>query len=342
MKKNLGLFCVSLAAQFVVLEIFFRLLGFHGTHLDFEPVEFSKELGWKLKTSYESRWEALEWSVPYRTNAVGFRDIERSTQKKNGIVRIVVLGDSQAEGWGVRSEDMWQTRLSERLPGVEVVNLGVRGYDVLQELKQFLEVGRQYDPDIVVQILNANDYGGSGSTIMGQALRYRPLYDLVDGKIRFKPSEAAPQSTVTENGALRSVKRIIYRSAFFTWLRHKLTATKRVQKFLKRSRLRRDVSEDRSVFEYDRHYFRAVEAAYAEFGQLQRQDGFKMLVFWRENENPADLNRIVQENLGRDMILLPLPDEALWKVDGHPNVLGCRLMAERMTQELVPLVNERN
>ena len=63
------------------------------------------------------------YDVTYRANAFGARDRER-TLASGGRPRVVVLGDSFAEGYGVATADRLSDRL-ERASGVEFLNLSL-------------------------------------------------------------------------------------------------------------------------------------------------------------------------------------------------------------------------
>jgi hypothetical protein len=110
--------------------------------------------GWVLTpgASYVNR--LAEESVPVSFNAGGWRDLPRVEDKAEGVVRVLVLGDSFMEAYSVRFEDSLPARL-ERLTNraerqVEVINLGVGGYGTLQEYLVFDAIGRAYRPDVVV------------------------------------------------------------------------------------------------------------------------------------------------------------------------------------------------
>lgn len=75
---------------------------------------------------------------------------------------IVGLGDSNMFGWGVDYEEsqlyVAGRCLSEKLNrSVKVINLGVPGYDSVDEAKRFEHLGLQFDPDIVIVDYGAND-----------------------------------------------------------------------------------------------------------------------------------------------------------------------------------------
>ena len=110
--------------------------------------------GWVLMpgASYVNR--LAEESVPVSFNAGGWRDLPRVEDKAEGVVRVLVLGNSFMEAYSVRFEDSLPARL-ERLTNraerqVEVINLGVGGYGTLQEYLVFDAIGRAYRPDVVV------------------------------------------------------------------------------------------------------------------------------------------------------------------------------------------------
>jgi lysophospholipase L1-like esterase len=86
-------------------------------------------------------------------NSRGFHDAER-TPDARGALRVVVLGDSFMEAYGVAPEEGFASRLEARLrgdrPEVEVVNLGVSGYGTLQETLVYQLEGRAFAPALVL------------------------------------------------------------------------------------------------------------------------------------------------------------------------------------------------
>jgi lysophospholipase L1-like esterase len=100
------------------------------------------------------------WAVETRYNALRFRDAE-VTEKASGVRRVLVFGDSFAEGQGVKEGDtvarVLGRRLEEKSPGrFEVRNAGRRGLD-FPELFEAFESALAYDPDLVVYTLVLND-----------------------------------------------------------------------------------------------------------------------------------------------------------------------------------------
>lgn len=100
-----------------------------------------------------------------RTNSEGLRAAAAYRRPKPpGVFRILLLGDSQAFGWGVDEADTLGAQLAASLRGtgeveIEVVNAGVPGYNAAQESAWLRARGLAYEPDCVVVLYIANDLG---------------------------------------------------------------------------------------------------------------------------------------------------------------------------------------
>ncbi|MDH5508825.1 MAG: SGNH/GDSL hydrolase family protein [Nitrospinota bacterium] len=99
------------------------------------------------------------------TNSAGFRDMERLIDKPEGTYRIIVIGDSTAAGSGVKSGEALFNRILEKQlnrPGesrsYEVINMGVHGYQTLQEVETLRATGLAYHPDLVITLFCHNDF----------------------------------------------------------------------------------------------------------------------------------------------------------------------------------------
>jgi lysophospholipase L1-like esterase len=95
------------------------------------------------------------WGKEFRTNALGFRDRQSAVRKKAaGAFRIIVLGDSFTASAGVDFDHLYTTRLEGELrgefPNVEVMNLAVGGYNLIQEELVLKEVALALEPDMIV------------------------------------------------------------------------------------------------------------------------------------------------------------------------------------------------
>jgi hypothetical protein len=105
----------------------------------------------------------LAWRRPVAINSHGFRDQEYTVEKAPGAFRIVVIGDSITFAGNLEAEQRFTEVLEARLLAegrlVEVLNLGVGGYDTLDEVAFLEHVGIAFDPDLVVVAFCINDLG---------------------------------------------------------------------------------------------------------------------------------------------------------------------------------------
>lgn len=105
-----------------------------------------------------------EFDVVLRMNNIGMRDDDIAIPKPPGRKRILVIGDSFMEGWGVQRGEMFTDRLEKLLkrenPDAEVVAAGVASWSTLTELGWFRRNGKRLQPDAVLLMLDTTDVAG--------------------------------------------------------------------------------------------------------------------------------------------------------------------------------------
>ncbi len=120
-----------------------------------------------------------DFDVTYRSNSYGAQDIER--RKKSGASRrVVVLGDSYVEGFGVAREDRF-TELLEKRTGIEHLNFGSSGdFGSIQEWLLYDYLASTFDhTDVFVFMLPFNDFSDNNPQNF-PAKRYRPYLRKTD------------------------------------------------------------------------------------------------------------------------------------------------------------------
>ena len=154
---SLILLMVSAGVALTLAEVGLRLAGYRG-----EPIS-------RINNSYRVDDPILDWRyvpnsevysgrVVYRYNGAGFRDTDHAVQKPAGVKRIVVVGDSVSEGYGVEFPDVFARVLQSRLgEGYEVINVAAGGLNTPQEVHLLEQVGAKYSPDLVVVNFVLND-----------------------------------------------------------------------------------------------------------------------------------------------------------------------------------------
>ena len=115
-------------------------------------------LGFELKPNYRDPDANLIHSYE-RTNAHGQRDIARERKKPSGTKRILVLGDSVVEGYGLPESDTIPAQLQRLVSeNVEVLNFGVSAYCTLAEVELLATKGVEFQPDVVILLFVENDF----------------------------------------------------------------------------------------------------------------------------------------------------------------------------------------
>ncbi len=144
-----------------------------------------------------------EYAITEQFNSLGVRGPEYDMEKKAGAYRILVMGDSFAEGISVEFEDLFsevvQDRLNERGDQqVEVINLGVAGYSTDQELLLFQTEGKRYQPDLTVLVVYDNDIWFNGQSyyyIGGVDRGHKPLFSLEGGRLTLTQEQVPPPTS---------------------------------------------------------------------------------------------------------------------------------------------------
>jgi lysophospholipase L1-like esterase len=98
-------------------------------------------------------------NATWTTNSLGLRDREYSMKKAPQTLRIALIGDSIASGWGVDDgkgfepllEQRWNARYKrDDGTSIEVLNFAVPGHSPGQRWEQFKRIGWQTSPDLII------------------------------------------------------------------------------------------------------------------------------------------------------------------------------------------------
>lgn len=100
----------------------------------------------KFAPSIRYQQMSAEYDVEFATNRLGLRSDE--VGPKQGF-RVLLLGDSFTCGYGVPRAQTFADLLRKRL-GVEVINAGVGGFEIIHQVQYYHAQGRQLRPDLVV------------------------------------------------------------------------------------------------------------------------------------------------------------------------------------------------
>ena len=148
--QQLALLFVSVLVTVLAMDLGYRWLIEPEAIVPKGVGRFDEKLGWALEPHASAWSSATGTPVRYAINGHGLRDDETDYAKPPDAFRVVLLGDSRTFGYGVPIEQHFSRLLEGYFRGVEVINMGVSGYGVDQELLAFRNEGVKYQPDLVV------------------------------------------------------------------------------------------------------------------------------------------------------------------------------------------------
>jgi hypothetical protein len=140
----------------------------------------------------------VRWAI----NAQGLRD-DRTIGAPSERFRVAVYGDSEAFGWSVALDETFQRRMEGLDRRVEVLNLGVPGYNVADTREHLERTLAAFDPDLAIFLSTKNDFDRSLEL------------DTVWSRARLLMWARLAQRVVLERPARRALRRSPERKQFF-------------------------------------------------------------------------------------------------------------------------------
>ncbi len=148
--KKLLFISITFLATLALLDIAYRIFIEPADVVPREIGRFDRTLGWSLDPNASASSSRTGQKITYRINSKGLRDDETDFAKPAGTFRIVLLGDSRTFGYGVPIGKHFSKLLDGYFDHLEVINMGVSGYGVDQELLFLRSEGFHYQPDLVI------------------------------------------------------------------------------------------------------------------------------------------------------------------------------------------------
>lgn len=144
----------------VVLEVGVRVFVPDAVFSPFQPLYRSDEItGYTMRRGFDGH--ALGASL--RTNSLGFRGDEWARRTSGEALRVALIGDSHAFGFGVEFDESVGECLSREIASrtgkpCEVLNFALPGYNARQQLAALRGYALGFSPDLVVVIPCENDH----------------------------------------------------------------------------------------------------------------------------------------------------------------------------------------
>jgi lysophospholipase L1-like esterase len=188
--KILKYILIVIFSVVICAEIILRVKGVNKTYSELIGQGYYTDYG-KVEPTWYHNWVTRGNFVPQNTdfhydyfiNQTGVRDKDFTAQKPDSTLRILVTGDSFAEGVGAPYDSTWprilERLLREKHIAVEVMDAGVSGSDILYDYVFYRDKLAAFHPDIVLASMNTSDY--SDFMFRGGIERFRR-----DGTTHFK------------------------------------------------------------------------------------------------------------------------------------------------------------
>ncbi len=153
--KNILLMAASFVFCLIIAEVLLSVFGVSTLQDDSSSYRRADDVFHHGFTPNSSAvFRSSEWNVKYSINSLGFRDREFNVTKPAGVFRILMLGDSYTEGYGVELGESFSKQLESMLNSnggqYEVINTGVGSYSPILEYLVLKYKGIELHPDLVI------------------------------------------------------------------------------------------------------------------------------------------------------------------------------------------------
>jgi lysophospholipase L1-like esterase len=170
-----GKLALAATATLVMLELALRLFA-PVDRLSYIPNTYDPQIGIRQIPSARGFIRCPEYAIDLIINDHGLRDRDYPYAKPSGTRRILCLGDSFTNGFGVAATETFAKQLEAALAGAapdsgargaprwQVLNAGVAATGTAHQLAWFEHEGFRYAPDIVLLTVSPNDFADNASS----------------------------------------------------------------------------------------------------------------------------------------------------------------------------------
>lgn len=295
--------------------------------------EYDPVLGWKQRANTEAIYAKKRdrFRTRVKINSKGLRDDEYAYEKKPGVFRILLLGDSVIAGLEVKKEEVLDTQLEHLLEKdgrYEVINAGVSGYGTDQSYLFLKNEGYKYHPDIIIYAAVFNDPVENMTIHQRQRAQGKSYFEIEpDDKLVLK-GVPVPRFTMEDPwvmvlpeaehyysgkmeeefeaqqlpSLLESIKKDLSNLHFYQWIRFRVKQGGMLENWLTQSGLKEQESTEMkqpdSVAAYQ---YRITKRLLKEMKSFSESLGAKFLVYEFTNgvgempARPTDTERMCQE-----------------------------------------------
>jgi len=141
--KKLSLILISFVFSLILVEFFLRIMGFTPwTYISSKNqniFDFDHNIGWKSKEGVYDIVASEEYKI--KTILTILNNGNRYSGKNSSDQKIIIVGGSFTQGWGVNDDETFSYKLQKELKNFSIKNYGQSGYSGVQSyllLKELL------------------------------------------------------------------------------------------------------------------------------------------------------------------------------------------------------------
>ena len=142
--KKLSLILISLIFSLIIVELLLRILGFHPwkyvSSQNQKIFDYDQKIGWKSKQGVYDVIASDEFKI--KTILTILDDKSRYTGNNLSDEKILIVGGSFTQGWGVNDNETFAYKLQNEFTNFKIKNYGQSGYSGVQSyllLKELLD-----------------------------------------------------------------------------------------------------------------------------------------------------------------------------------------------------------
>jgi len=133
-------------------------------------------------------------SVSYSTNKWGMHDKDRTLEKKEGVYRVAMIGDSMLDAEQVNNEEVINRLLDEKFAGkAEFLNFGMNAIGTMQANLLYEKKVRNFNPDMVLLMFyTENDIANNSVSLEAFIFNGEPF-------LTYRNEDGSPHSVINFN-----------------------------------------------------------------------------------------------------------------------------------------------
>ena len=214
-------FIFAIALSLVVLELFLQKAEIE----TFSTTDFDSHIGRIKRTNMNFTLFNEGFSMgQYNNNSILGPDC--SIEKKTGVFRIAILGDSYVESFQVFRRDQFISIMEKQLSknfgkSVEVLNFGRSGFDLADMFAYQQNFVNQFKPDLILYFLSSNDLICKQTDLLVPKVIYRDNELIVTNDLfpqkylqTYNKTKSLTQNSITMQ-MLNSVRKLILAGKFW-------------------------------------------------------------------------------------------------------------------------------